>query len=280
MVNPRLQSQAQEVRRISTLGVVGTYFYPNGHGHFPNEIMPRLLALHQRIPAEVPLLWPDSGLARKILAELQSMGEFQGRQIIFHNTQHLIYADLIYLYTFTDDSAYRSNFAAATASEFRSLTAMFRRAIISASILMPTKFDHGKTRIVFWGREDGSSRSISNMREVKESLSEFANEITYMVPSSGKGYFEQASILQHTRFFISPHGASMTNVLFLSENAVAVEIVYVDLSYRWPEEYYCLSRAIGVRYYMTAASGSHGTQLTVLFPDELRQIIVMNNATL
>ena len=74
----------------------------------------------------------------------------------------------------------------------------------------------------------------------------------------------------------------MSNVLFLSEGAVAVEIVYSDTEFRWPEEYYCLCRAIGVKYYMTAASGSHGTQLKVLFPDELRQIIIMNmnNATL
>ena len=204
------------------------------------------------------------------------MGEFRGRSIIFHNTKQLLYVDLVYAYTFADDTAYRHNFAAATVPELRNTQAMFRRATMTHA------FENSKTSIVFWNREEGSARSISNMQEVQERLSEFEKDLTYFIPSSstasGKGFFEQAAILQFTKVFISPHGAGMSNVLFLTEGAVAVEIVYSDAEFRCPEEYYCLCRAIGVKYYMTAASGSHGTQLTVLFPDELRQIIVTNNA--
>ena len=280
IVNPRPLLPEQQITRLSVLGVIGTYYYPDAYGHFPNEILPRLIALHERIPIEVPLLWPDTTLSIKILRELQSMGEFRGRSIIFHNTKQLLYVDLVYAYTFAEDTAYRHNFAAATVPELRNTRAMFRRAITTHA------FKKRKTSIVFWNREEGSARSISNMQEVQESLSEFEKDLTYFIPSrsaaSGKGFFEQAAILQSTKVFISPHGAGMSNVLFLTEGAVAVEIVYSDAEFRCPEEYYCLCRAIGVKYYMTAASGSHGTQLTVLFPDELRQIIVMNmnNATL
>ena len=70
--------------------------------------------------------------------------------------------DLVYAYTFADDSAYRNNFAAATIPELRNTQAMFRRATTTIHAL-----EKRKTSIVFWNREDGSARSISNMREVQ-----------------------------------------------------------------------------------------------------------------
>ena len=121
----------------------------------------RLIALHERIPIEVPILWPDTALSRNILGELQSVGEFHNRPMIFHNTNQLLYVDLVYVYTFADDTAYRNNFAAATMPELRNTQAMFRRATSTHAL------EKRKTSIVFWNREDGSARSISNMREVQ-----------------------------------------------------------------------------------------------------------------
>ena len=41
IVNPRPLLSEQQVTRLSVLGVIGTYYYPEGYGHFPNEILPR-----------------------------------------------------------------------------------------------------------------------------------------------------------------------------------------------------------------------------------------------
>jgi capsular polysaccharide biosynthesis protein len=109
------------------------------------------------------------------------------------------------------------------------------------------------------------------MDEVKKELSEF--NVKYVLRDESMGYFEQASILQHTKVFISPHGAGMNNVFFLLIDATAIEIVYSDPAYRCPEEYYCLCSAIGVEYYMTASEGTSSSQLKVLFPWEIGNII-------
>lgn len=244
------------------MAVPGTYYYPEAPGHFPNEILPRLLALHMRVSIDVPLLWPDTALARKLLGEMQRAGEFAGRSIVFHTTANgKVCIRTAYVYVFADDKAYRNNFAAATPAELRSVNALFRRIISDIS---------EKQQVVFWTRKAGSPRSVSNMDEVRAALS----GVNYVDFDPDKPYFEQAAVLlKGTRVFISPHGAGMTNVLFLEPGAAAVEIVYVDISYRCPEEYYCLCAAIGVEYYMTAAEGGYGSQLRVLFPREIAEIV-------
>jgi hypothetical protein len=67
----------------SVIGGVMTYYYPNAPGYFFNEIMPKLLSLHDHVPIHIPLLWPDTMLAKKVLHEMQLAGEFKDRTIFF-----------------------------------------------------------------------------------------------------------------------------------------------------------------------------------------------------
>ena len=262
-----------EVTRISVLAVPGTIYYPSAHGHFPNEILPRLLALHERVPLSVPLLWPDTALARKILSELQYAGEFIGRTMYFHTTDRILLVDLAYVYAFADDKVYRSNFAGTPLRELRGVHAMLRRAVASTTTLASQV--QPVTRIVLWMREPGTSRSISNLHQVRNSIIDFANITAYVTQDRTAPYLEQVSVLQNASVFISAHGAGMANVLFLQAGATAVEIVFSDASFRCPEEYYCLCRAIGIEYYMTAADGSYDTELHVRYPGEIREVIDM-----
>jgi hypothetical protein len=254
------------VVRVKTLAIPGTMYYPEAPGHFPNEIMPRLLALHEYVPLHVPLLWPDTILARRILDELIAFGEFRDRQILFHNTGHgLLYVESAYVYVYANDRAYRNNYAGASIKQLQSLHSLFRRVTARG----PS--NNNSYGIVFWMRNLGSVRSISNMEEILNELNDW--DINCISHDSSLPYFEQASILRDTHVFISPHGAGMNNVLFLSNGATAIEVVYSDSSFRCPEEYYCLCSAIGVEYYMTAAEGDSNSQLRVLFPSEIRDII-------
>ena len=165
---------------------------------------------------------------------------------------------------YADDHAYRNNYAGSSVRELRSVHSLFRRVAMK----YPANDAH---TIVFWMRTSGTPRSILNMDEIINEISEF--DVKYVVHKKSLPYFEQAAVLQNTDVFISPHGAGMNNVLFLHAGATAIEIVYSDPTYRCPEEYYCLCSAIGVEYYSTASEGTSSSQLKVLFPAEIRYII-------
>lgn len=254
-----------KVVKVGTLALPGTNYYPEAPGHFPNEIMPKLLSLHEHVPLHVPLLWPDTVLAKMILREMKSVGEFKDRQILFQNpSDGLLHVELAYVYVYADDSAYRNNYAGSSIRELQSVHSLFRRVIMR----YPVKNNHN---IVFWMRNSGAPRSISNMDEVINELSDF--NVKYILHDESLAYFEQASILQSTNVFISPHGAGMNNVLFLHPGATAIEIVYSDPTFRCPEEYYCLCSAIGIDYFMTASEGTSSSQLRVLFPEEIGYVV-------
>lgn len=254
------------VVRVKTLAVPGTIYYPEAPGHFPNEIMPKLLSLHEHVPLHVPILWPDTALARMILEELKAVGEFKDRQIWFHNTAHgLLYVESAYVHVYANDRAHRNNYAGASIKQLQSLHSLFRRVTTRG---LRNNNSYG---IVIWMRKEGSVRSIRNVKEILNELKDW--DINCISHDSSLPYFEQASILRDTHVFISPHGAGMNNVLFLPHGATAIEVVYSDPSFRCPEEYYCLCSAIGVEYYMTAAEGDSQSQLRVLFPSEIREII-------
>ena len=123
----RLNSAIPASKKVHTLAVPGMYYYPEAHGHFPNEILPRLLALHDRVPIEVPLLWPDTKLSRNLLNEMQLVGGFANRSIYFHDlADGVLCIETAYVYVFADDRAYRNNYAAAASDELRDVRALFR----------------------------------------------------------------------------------------------------------------------------------------------------------
>jgi hypothetical protein len=261
-----------KVLKVSTLAVPGTYYYPGAPGHFSNEIMPKLLSLHEHVPLNVPLLWPDTVLAKMILKELKSAGEFKDRHILLQTPeQGPLHVELAYVYLYADDHAYRYNYAGSSVRELRSVHSLFRRVAMK----YPAKNDHN---IVFWMRNSGAQRSISNMDAVINELGDF--NVKYILRDESLAYFEQASILQSTDVFISPHGAGMNNVLFLQPGATAIEIVYSDPTYRCPEEYFCLCSAIGVEYYSTASEGTSSSQLRVLFPEEIGYVVRQNTVSI
>ena len=59
------------VRELDALAVAGVALNSDWPGHFPHELLPRLLHLDRVLPAAVPLLWPGGALPDKALADLQ-----------------------------------------------------------------------------------------------------------------------------------------------------------------------------------------------------------------
>jgi hypothetical protein len=78
------------------------------------------------------------------------------------------------------------------------------------------------TRKVYVSRGKQSSRRISNELELIPFLTERGFEVIYF---EGMSIGQQIKIMRETTFFLSSHGANMTNCLFLQEHSTVLELI-------------------------------------------------------
>lgn len=76
------------VTEFKELAVMGAAEYPTEPGHFPNEDLGALMFLDRSLPVDIPLLWPNGGIASHFLAEMRSEGLISNREMIFIGQRH------------------------------------------------------------------------------------------------------------------------------------------------------------------------------------------------
>ncbi|MBZ0319442.1 MAG: glycosyltransferase family 61 protein [Anaerolineae bacterium] len=96
---------------------------------------------------------------------------------------------------------------------------------------------------VFVSRQLAAKRRVSNEDEIWNSLLKPAGFVRMY--SEKMTLAEQAKLFCGADVVISPHGAGLTNILFMRQNALVVEL---GPALRGKPEYFLLASAMGVRY--------------------------------
>ena len=105
------------------------------------------------------------------------------------------------------------------------------------------------TRKVYAARAAHGVRTIVNEAEVDVLLQEFGFEKVYFEDFT---FLEQIRLMRETGFFLGVHGAGMTNMLFLQEDAKVIELLnetYGDLCY------FRLASCLGLPYFCAPCTG-------------------------
>lgn len=70
-----------------------------------------------------------------------------------------------------------------------------------------------------------TARKVANEKEVESCLKKYGFKTVYM---ENYNFLEQVSIANHAKYIVSPHGAGITNVMFMKDGGWLLELVHQD----------------------------------------------------
>ena len=258
-------------------------------GHFTNEVLPRLVFLDERLPPGVPLLLPDTSLARG----LAGMGFFHPDRPLFYSSHQLVIRAGRVFFANSPDvtkgasftmfgmlianrkfrvwqaarmNALRANLtrdsaaaAAAAASSSAAITGSSKRAAqalqdipsLTATYTADNLLQFADSILVLKRR---GQRTLLNHDDLVAYLKQRfpVVRIVDFEPDKDKGLAETVLEMGRARVVIGPHGANLNNCMALSPGASLIEIGYVgssELLIHWLVDYGALARYLGIRYF-------------------------------
>ena len=206
--------------------------------HWLVDTLPRLLVLRQTHPS-ILLLLPQPLPPQQAPDYLSRSAAVLGfTHYVPLNTRQILRADCVVLPELT----------AASLTQNPNLIQQVRTELLAAlSPPSPVR----ATRRVYAARAGGGVRSILNEEEVDSLLQEAGFEKIYFERLS---FLEQVCLMRETAVLVGVHGAGMTNMLFLQDEAKVVELLneeYGDLCY------FRLASCIGLPYFYVPGTGTN-----------------------
>jgi len=99
---------------------------------------------------------------------------------------------------------------------------------------------------IYISREGQLLRFIENEKEVTALLEKYGFKKLIMEKFS---YDEQINIMRNAQYVVSPHGAGLTNILFMAENTNVLEMTTKPNPNKPLTDYYKLSTMLGINYF-------------------------------
>jgi len=247
------------IRYYSKLASPGYSVHVNSPGHFPVEILPRLVRMYNEVPPDVPLLWPSGPqplLMLKVMIELKVL---DGKRYILKETpESIMKVKQLYIYHGDDDF-----FPQLLVPEFTYMHDLIMRG-------MEERFGKPKQQssrtIVVIDRRNGP-RSVINHKEMVQMLKDNLEHhvVDYFIDNDKMANYvnEVARVFYEADIIISPHGASLGNIIFARPGTSIIEFSWDDATPALPTDFMCFSRNLKLQYSTVAGKGSKGSPLTM-----------------
>ena len=124
---------------------------------------------------------------------------------------------------------------------------------------------------IYISREGQVLRLIENEKEVTALLEKYGFKKLIMEKFS---YDEQINISRDAKYLVSPHGAGLTNILFMSENTNVLEMATKPNPAKPVTDYYKLSTMLNINYFYQECEirGAEGEYYQVNFIIDLEKL--------
>ena len=242
------------VRYYEKLANPGYSVHVNSPGHFPVEILPRLVRLYNEIPRDVPLVWPVGPLPLLMLRVMTELNVLDGRrELVKEVPDSIMHVKELWLYHADDDF-----FPHLLISEFSYMHRLIMKGL-------GDRFGKSNMKnIVVIDRVKGP-RSVINHKEIVRTLQlnlQDYNVMDFVIDSEKLEHFvdEVARVFYEADVIISPHGASLANIIFARPGTSVIEFSWGE-NPSYPIDYMCFSRNLKMHYSTVIGQGSHGSQL-------------------
>lgn len=240
---------------VAGLSVLAANRWADNYRHWHSECIPAILA------AKALLNGRDATWIVPRLTEFQKFSFDQigiPRERILELGEQDACCERLLIVSSLFERTWVSGFVGARLKEYRSsVTASNRRAESGDG----TEPDHDPQRQgiaayrmpprrLYVSRRDSSIRSITNESDVEELMTEFGFQI---INNSTLSPDQQAKQFSEADVIVGPHGAGLTNAIFLPEGSVVVELRPSDVLGRspfWDRSDWALCHALGLQYGM------------------------------
>lgn len=98
---------------------------------------------------------------------------------------------------------------------------------------------------IYISREGQKIRLVENENEVAQLLEKYGFK---KVIAEKLSYDDQISLMKNTKYLVAPHGAGLTNILFMDEGSFVLEMAGKQDAATHNPDYYILSSMIGLNY--------------------------------
>lgn len=176
----------------------------NNYFHWVIDSLCRIQLLHDHVKEKFTLIIPEE--SPKYVTESLALYGF---------------TDILYLpkkskTRITD--LYTMNYAAWSGQQHPEIISAMVKKVRNGIPAMPGE----KNRRIYVSRSRARSRRVSNEDEVAALLAQFNFETVYF---EGMSFREQVALLQNVKYFVSSHGANMTNLIWLNTDARILELL-------------------------------------------------------
>ncbi len=105
--------------------------------------------------------------------------------------------------------------------------------------------DLGFGNKIFISREKQVLRFIENADEVWSLLNQYGFK---KIIAEEFSYDEQIAIFSEAKYLVAPHGAGLTNVIFMKKDSFVLEMTTPQIRPKFNKEFYALSSMVGLKY--------------------------------
>eukprot|EP00744_Colponema_vietnamica_P021214 GILI01030262.1.p1 GENE.GILI01030262.1~~GILI01030262.1.p1 ORF type:complete len:476 (+),score=109.42 GILI01030262.1:71-1498(+) len=227
--------------------------YSDRFGHFPHEVLPRLIWLLQAVPADAKLLYHHNDNVDRYLGLLEVAGLLDRQRLVrWEGPGHVYHAKEVYgvneaPYCVTDNP-----------HQGGTTTYFPREALLRVrDVLSPTLPDEQRNRIVVI-RRDGGTRRLVNHDALLERLKQvFKAENIHVFTAAGP-LSEHVDMFRRAALVIGPHGAGFANLVWCGSGTTIIELGYDSLEVMGLDDmYYKVSRALDLKYFLALSKGSY-----------------------
>lgn len=217
--------------------------YPGARGHFPHEVLPRILFLHRYIPLSCPILFTNSTFVWRYLSLLQ-----WSRRLVAWNRTDVVEADRVYVANEAPYCTTRNPHNGGMSTFFQpDVMALVRDVFVEPS--WPAQ-----RHIVLIQRT--GARRYAQHDDLLRILEKTADRVVVFNASG--------SLTDHIRLFsaawlvIGPHGAGFSNLIFCRPRTMVIEIGWdgkVDME--MDNMYARVSASLGLDYHLVLGHGQY-----------------------
>lgn len=265
-----------QIEHYPLLASIGTTYYPGAFGHFPIEILPRVIFLHRFIPLHIPIVIYDYPFCRSIINELYQYNVLpKSRKIVWAKTNTYYVASRLYFIHS------KSEIATPLTPDIilRMSSTILKKPFIRGFV--PNPYPENEPFILVLDRSDSGSRIIRNndemVRKVEKVVGKRGVKVLNVKLTTLKSFFMIGQAFLRATAIIAPHGAGLANINTSSlKLKFIIEIGWKGFpgNFGWPGDYYCQARGLGLKYYaVTTTRGDYFSTFLDVDVNEVAEIV-------
>ena len=205
-----------------------------GYCHWISDSLPRLYVMREQL-TNYTILLPENHNMPHILNTLHVFGI---KDVVFFSMNQHVFVPKLDLPTHSSTSG----------NPRPKLYRDFRQFLLEKC---KDKLNFKLGDKIYVSRAKSQRRHISNEAEVLELVQKNGFKVIYFEDYT---FFEQMSLMYHTKYFISIHGAGFTNITFMQAKTKALELRLENDSNN--NIYYALATALQIEYWYQCCANS------------------------